>query len=62
MKAVSIVGHAFDCLPGHVQITARGVGSDLRVAICDAVREMFQDERLHRKRIKEFKLAVVADK
>jgi hypothetical protein len=63
MKIVSIVGHSFDCLPGHITISARGTGSSLRTAICDAVREMFNDSRLHRKHIKDFKIsiAVAAD-
>lgn len=59
MKTVSIVGHAFDCLPGHVTIPARGVGSNLRVAVCDALRNMFDDKRLYRKHIGDFKLSVV---
>lgn len=64
MKTVQIVGHAFDCLPGHITIAARGTGSNVRVAICDAVRDMFSDKRLHRKRVGDFKLSVVviADK
>ena len=60
MKTVEIVGHSFDCLPGHVSVCARGQGSSLRVALCDAVRAIFDDPRLLRKRVHSFKLAVVA--
>lgn len=59
MKTVQIEGYAFDCLPGHVAVGARGVGGTIPVAICDAVREMFDSETLKRKRIKNFKLSVV---
>lgn len=59
MKVVEIVGHEFDCLPGHVMIDGRGVGSSLRTAVCDAIRNMFSDRRLHHKRISEFKLSVI---
>ena len=59
MKTVSLIGHAFDCLPGHVTISARGTGSHVRTAVCDAVRTMFLDKRLHRKRVGDFKLSVV---
>jgi hypothetical protein len=59
MKHVVVTGYAFDCLPGHIQITARGEGSNLRVAICDAIRKMLSDERLHRKRLKDFKMSAV---
>lgn len=59
MKTVSAIGHAFDCLPGHVTVTARGTGSNVRVAICDAIRVMFTDKRLYRKRIGDFKLSIV---
>jgi hypothetical protein len=59
MKTVNVVAHAFDSLPGHVTISVRGRGFNLRAALCDAIREMFKDERLRRKRIDDFKLSVV---
>ena len=59
MKLVQVVGHKFDCLPGHVTIGGRGSGSSLRTAVCDAIRNMFADQRLNRKHINDFKLSVV---
>jgi hypothetical protein len=58
MKIVQIVGHAFDSLPGHITIPARGTGSNAH-GMCHAVRVLFSDKRLHRKRIHNFKLSVV---
>lgn len=59
MKTVQVIGHSFDCLPAHVQVVGRGTGSNLRIAVCDALRTMFADERLHRKHINDFKVSVV---
>lgn len=59
MKAVQVVGHAFDCVPGHVTITSRGTGTNLKIAIGRAVKSMLKDPRLLRKRVHEFKMAVV---
>jgi hypothetical protein len=62
MKNVRVIGYEFDSLPGHVRITARGSGSGLREAVCRAVRGMLGDRRLHRKRVKTFKLSVAVVK
>ena len=59
MKTVHIVGHEFDALPGHIQITGRGTGSNLRAASCNALRDMFKDSRLRHKRVGSFKLSAV---
>lgn len=58
-KAVSIIGHKFDCLPGHVTISARGSGSNLRVAVQKAIKTLLWDKRLHRKHIGTFSVSVV---
>ena len=59
MKTVSIVAHAFDCLPGHVTITARGSGGNLRVAVSRAVQDVMSDDRLKWKKVSDFKMSVV---
>jgi hypothetical protein len=59
VKTVSVVAHAFDCLPGHVTVNGRGTGSTLRSATCDAIRDLLKDQRLRRKHINDFKLQVV---
>ena len=58
MKTVHVEGHAFDCLPGHVTVTGRGVGSNVRIALIRAVGSMFSDDRLRRKRVRDFKMSV----
>lgn len=64
MKTVQVVGHAFDCLPGHVTISGRGSGSSVRVAVKKAIERMFEDDRLYRKQIGDFKMTavVIADR
>lgn len=59
MKTVSVVAHSFDCLPGHVTLTGRGQGSSLQVAVRDAIKDLFSNRQLHKKRIGEFKCSVV---
>jgi len=59
MKTVSVVAHAFDCLPGHVTITARGSGGNLRVAVSRAVNVLLSDTRLRQKRVSDFKMSIV---
>lgn len=63
-KCVHVLGHAFDCLPGHMMIAARGHGSSVRVATREAVNSLFSDPRLRRKHVGNFKMSVVviADK
>lgn len=58
-KTVQILGHAFDCLPGHVTIPARGEGGTVRIATMRAVSSLFDDQRLRHKQIGDFKLSVV---
>ena len=62
VKTVHLVGHSFDCLPGHVTIAVTGSGSTLQSATCDAVRSLFADEKLNRKRIASFKISLVVVK
>jgi hypothetical protein len=64
MKTVSVVAHAFDCLPGHVTINGRGSGRTLHTAVCRAVASSLRDRRLRWKHVNDFKLQVVviADK
>ena len=58
-KTVQVLGHAFDCLPGHVTIAGRGEGHNVRVATTRAIDNMFDDQRLYRKQVGEFRLSVV---
>jgi hypothetical protein len=58
----SIIAHSFDCLPAHIQVSARGVGSRPRVAIQNAVGLLFTSHDLKRKRIGSFKVSVVLTK
>lgn len=57
-KQVTVIGHRFDALPGHVMVTGRGEGGTLRAALCDAVRAMLANPRLKRKRLGSFSIAV----
>jgi hypothetical protein len=59
MKTVQVLGHAFDCLPGHVTIAGKGSGTNVRAATKAAVDNMLSDERLNHKRIGNFKMTVV---
>lgn len=59
MKTVFVVGHAFDCLPGHVTIGKTNSGFNMRVAVARAVADVLSDERLKHKQIGEFKMTVV---
>jgi hypothetical protein len=56
MKTVSVVAHAFDCLPGHVTLNGRGSGRNLRTAVCRAVASTLRDRRLRWKHVNDFKL------
>jgi len=58
-KSVQVIGHAFDCLPGHVTIAGRGSAYSVRVATIRAVAAMFADSRLFRKQIGDFKMSIV---
>lgn len=58
-KSVQVIGHAFDCLPGHITIAGRGSGSSLRVAVREAISKMLADPRLRRKHVNDFKMSVV---
>ena len=62
MKQVTIVGHTFDCLAGHVFLTETGNGGSLRVACCAAVRKIMGRRELRGKRVGSFKLSVVVNK
>jgi hypothetical protein len=62
MKNVQVIAHSFNSLPGHVTISGRGKGSNLRVALQRAVGNLFLDHRLTGKRTTELKLSVVVEK
>jgi hypothetical protein len=59
VKTVTIVGHTFDCLPGHLQITARGEGSSVRIAAQRAIKNLLKHDSIRRRRVNSFKLSVV---
>ena len=59
MKTVSVVAHAFDCLPAHVTITAKESGFNLRVATARAVSAVLSDKKLRKKHVNDFKISVV---
>lgn len=61
MKNVTIVGHAFDCLPGHKFLAESGSGSSLRVACAVALRKLLSRQELRRKHVGSFKLAVTVN-
>jgi len=61
MKNVTVIGHTFGCLPGHVTIPARGSGGTTRVATIRAVSNLMDAEKLRGKRIREFKITVVVE-
>jgi len=59
LKTVSVVAHAFDCLPGHIQISGRGEGKQLRSAMFRAVSQVLRDPRLRWKHVNDFKMQIV---
>jgi hypothetical protein len=59
-KIAAVEGREFCCLPGHVTLRGRGIGSSLRVAVVRAVQNMLSDRQLRRKHVVGgFKLSVV---
>lgn len=58
-KVVSVVGHSFDCLPAHIQISGRGTASTVRVAAARAVELIFCSSELKYKHVTSFKISVV---
>jgi hypothetical protein len=60
-KVVTVTGHAFDTLPGHVIITARGQGSSTRVAGMRAMENLLSDRQLKNRRVRSFKVGVVIE-
>jgi hypothetical protein len=59
MKTVHVVAYQFDSLPGHITVSARGTGADLRIATQRAMSSIFRDKRLRYKQIGTFKISVV---
>jgi hypothetical protein len=55
-KIVTVVGHQFNCLPAHVQITGKGTGSSIRVAAMRAIESMICDRQLRHLSIGSFKM------
>lgn len=62
MKVVTVLAYDFDCLPGHVRISKRDEGFNLRVAVSRAVQAVLSDEQLKHKQIGDFKMSVVVVK
>jgi hypothetical protein len=60
MKTVHVVAYQFDSLPGHITVSARGTGANLRVATQRAISSIFRDKRLRYKQIGTFTISVVA--
>lgn len=58
-KVVTVIGHSFDCLPAHIQISGRGSASTVRVAVARAVEKIFWSPELKRKHVGSFKVSVV---
>jgi len=56
-KMVTLSGHDFDCLPGHVTISGTGKGATVRVAAMRAIESMLDSQQLRKKRIGEFKIS-----
>jgi len=61
MKLAHVRGHQFDCLPGHIECSGNGEGSNLRAAVAAAVRDMLTDPALKHRKIHTFKITVVVD-
>jgi hypothetical protein len=59
MKTVHVVAYQFDSLPGHITVSARGTGANLRIATQRAMSSIFRDKRLRYKQIGTFKISVV---
>jgi hypothetical protein len=59
MKNVYIRAHEFNCLPGHIEVSAKGQGANLRVALQRAMGMLVRDARLKHKQVGEFKMNVV---
>lgn len=58
-KTVHLIAHAFDCLPGHVTITSRGEGGNLRIAVQRALAAVLSSEKIRGKRVGDFKISVI---
>lgn len=54
MKSVAVMGHKFDCLPGHVLVSGHGRASNLRVACQRAIGNMLASKQLRGRRVKFF--------
>jgi hypothetical protein len=46
MKTVYVVVYQFDSLPGHITVSARGTGANLRLATQRAISSLFRDKRV----------------
>ena len=60
-KVVTVTGHAFDTLPGHITLTTRGQGSSTRVAAMRAIDNLLSSRELKGKRVRSFKIGVVIE-
>jgi len=59
MKRVTVVGYEFDSLPGHISACGTGTGTNIKPAICNAVRQMFKSPQLKYAHIGSFRMSVV---
>jgi hypothetical protein len=62
MKVVQVLAYRIDAVPGHITVSRRGEGCNLRVALCRAVGDILLDDKLKHKQIGELKLSVVVVK
>jgi ActR/RegA family two-component response regulator len=62
MKTVRLTAYEFDSLPAHIEIVGRGSGRSVRIALRDAVTDVFCHERLRWQHIHSFKMSAVVVK
>ncbi|HVI07008.1 MAG TPA: hypothetical protein VND65_01815 [Candidatus Binatia bacterium] len=58
MKHVTVIGHRFNSLPGHITVQGRGKGATLRSALCDAIRKMLAEAKLKHRHHTSFSISV----
>jgi len=59
MKQVNILAHSFDMLPAHAIVTARGMGSNLRIAAMRAIANLVKDRQIKGRRLHSCKITLV---
>lgn len=58
-KTVCVLAHEFDCLAGHVTVSAITRGSSMAIAVRRGVSAVLLDHRMRCKHVGAFKLSVV---